>query len=214
MFKSAYPLGSEYFTLGSNTCQVFRDPGLDSAVWICNYEQTEAEFAADQILDILTNVLLANPCPHVGMDVEFQSGQKHILIQTTDPDVTDITDGLGGTPAVSNSRKRDVNRLGDGCFEGGELPSIDDCTGMLNTMNQSSSGTYYFYRYDIMTFVNNTCVMYLANDSSDDILIDKEEMVKNVTAQIIPCLINGYLGRIWDMDGVEIQLRHVEQSIW
>ena len=50
----------------------------------------------------------------------------------------------------------------DGGFEGSALPNIDDCTGMLNNMNESSnSRTGYFYRYDIMTFVNNTCVMNL-----------------------------------------------------
>lgn len=213
VFKSVYPPDSGSFTLESNTCQAFGEPNLDSVVWICNYEQSETEFAPDQVLDILTNVLLVNPCSYAGMDIEFQSGQKHILIQANDPNATEITNGPGGG-TVSNFRQRDVNRLGDGCFEDDELPNIDDCTGMLNTMSQSSTGTYYFRRYDIMTFVHNTCVMYLASSSSDEISVDKKEMVKNVTAQIIPCLINGFLGRIWDMDGVEIQLRHVEQPIW
>jgi len=113
MFKSVYLPDSDDFILDSNTCQAFRSPNIDSAVWICNYEQTLIEFAPDQILDILTSVLLANPCSYfAGMDIEFRSGQKYILIQGTDPNVAEITDGLGaGTWVSTSSSKRDVNRV-------------------------------------------------------------------------------------------------------
>lgn len=196
--------------MNPGTCKTFRSGSQELS--ICNNGETRAEFAPKQVVDILVNILLSNPCSKAGMDIEFKSGQKQMLFKTTNYKDNAMKE-RGVTPAKPDFPGLDGHNLT--CFNNTVLPLTADCIWLMDTINHTEPKRYMLQAYDILTYVNNTCALHLTNHDETVKHIDKKQMVFNVSQLIFPCLLYGYVGLFENTTyGYQAQLRHVQNPIW